>query len=125
MNNRSKLVKMRIENIGCIGAEGLTIELDDIHPLSVQQKTIFIRWLRTAAGRYRRTHEAPHDIIPRVFPSAFHGIRPGHPHVARLQRTAGRRGQQPDTETGVAHGRQICRTKRLRGVACPLSGDRV
>ena len=30
MNNRSKLVKMRIENIGCIGAEGLTIELDGI-----------------------------------------------------------------------------------------------
>ncbi len=30
MNNRSKLVKMRIENIGCIGAEGLTVELDDI-----------------------------------------------------------------------------------------------
>jgi len=30
MKNRSKLVKMRIENIGCIGAEGLTIELDDI-----------------------------------------------------------------------------------------------
>jgi putative ATP-dependent endonuclease of OLD family len=30
MSNRSKLVRMRIENIGCIGAEGLVVELDEI-----------------------------------------------------------------------------------------------
>ena len=30
MADRSHLVRMRIVNIGCIGAEGLTIELDDI-----------------------------------------------------------------------------------------------
>lgn len=30
MSDRSKLVKMRIVNIGCIGPEGLTVELDNI-----------------------------------------------------------------------------------------------
>lgn len=30
MSNRSKLVKMYIQNLGCIGQEGLTIELDNI-----------------------------------------------------------------------------------------------
>jgi len=30
MPDRSKLVRMRISNIGCIGPEGLTVELDDV-----------------------------------------------------------------------------------------------
>ena len=30
MAERSKLVRMRIRNIGCVGPEGLTIDLDNI-----------------------------------------------------------------------------------------------
>ena len=61
MLDRSRLVRLKITNIGCVGPEGLVIELDDIlclvGPNNTGKSTVLRAYELAAAGLRRRFSE--------------------------------------------------------------------